>query len=117
MTFLATRAIPIAIPPHGQTAGGHPSPRSRRLFSWHGFDVESPRLWGEISWPTCNARAPRRERDPCNFPREDFHDNSARTLEDTAAHYALFFRVVTAGFINLTAQDQRDMVAYMKLLD
>ena len=46
-----------------------------------------------------------------------FHDNSSRTLEDTAAHYALFFRVVTAGVINLTLQDERDIVAYMKLLD
>ncbi|MEO7134222.1 MAG: hypothetical protein ABI024_08375 [Vicinamibacterales bacterium] len=46
-----------------------------------------------------------------------FHDNSSLTLEDTAAHYALFFRVVTGGLINLTLQDERDMVAYMKLLD
>jgi len=46
-----------------------------------------------------------------------FHDNSAKTLEDVAAHYALFFNVVTAGFINLTPQDQADMVAFMKLLD
>ncbi len=46
-----------------------------------------------------------------------FHDNSAKTLEDVAAHYATFFNVVTGGFIVLTAQDQRDMVAYMKLLD
>lgn len=46
-----------------------------------------------------------------------FHDNSSRTLEDTAAHYALFFRVVTAGLIDLTRQDEQDLVAYMKLLD
>lgn len=46
-----------------------------------------------------------------------FHDNSARTLEDVAAHYARFFDFVTAGFITLTLQDQQDMVAYMKLLD
>ncbi len=46
-----------------------------------------------------------------------FHDNSSRTLADTAAHYALFFRVVTGGLINLTPQDEQDMVAYMKLLD
>jgi cytochrome c peroxidase len=46
-----------------------------------------------------------------------FHDNSALTLEDVAAHYANFFFVVTGGFIQLTEQDQRDMVAFMKLLD
>ncbi len=46
-----------------------------------------------------------------------FHDNSAKTLEDVAAHYALFFNVVTGGFITLSEQDQKDMVAYMKLLD
>lgn len=45
-----------------------------------------------------------------------FHDNSAKTLEDVAAHYALFFRVVSGGLIQLTAQDQQDIVAYLKLL-
>ncbi len=46
-----------------------------------------------------------------------FHDNSAKTLEDVAKHYALFFQIVTGGVINLTPQDQADIVAYMKLLD
>jgi len=46
-----------------------------------------------------------------------FHDNSALTLEEVAAHYANFFFAVTGGFIQLTAQDQRDLVAFMKLLD
>jgi cytochrome c peroxidase len=46
-----------------------------------------------------------------------FHDNSAKTLDDVAAHYANFFAIVTGGFINLTPQDQQDIVAYMKLLD
>jgi cytochrome c peroxidase len=46
-----------------------------------------------------------------------FHDNSAKTLEDVAAHYARFFSFVTGGFITLTPQDQADMVAFMKLLD
>jgi cytochrome c peroxidase len=46
-----------------------------------------------------------------------FHDNSAKTLEDVAAHYATFFAVVTQGFIVLTEQDQTDLVAYMKLLN
>lgn len=45
-----------------------------------------------------------------------FHDNSAKTLDDVAAHYAQFFSVVTGGAIVLDAQDQRDMVAFMKLL-
>jgi cytochrome c peroxidase len=46
-----------------------------------------------------------------------FHDNSAKTLEDVAAHYARFFDFVTGGFIVLTEQDQADIVAFMKLLD
>jgi cytochrome c peroxidase len=46
-----------------------------------------------------------------------FHDNSAKTLEDVAAHYANFFLAVTGGLIQLTPEDQRDMVAFMKLLD
>ena len=46
-----------------------------------------------------------------------FHDNSAKTLEDVAAHYARFFDLVSGGFVILTPQDQADIVAYMKLLD
>jgi cytochrome c peroxidase len=46
-----------------------------------------------------------------------FHDNSARTLEDVAAHYAKFFFVASGGLIQLTPQDEADIVAYMKLLD
>ena len=46
-----------------------------------------------------------------------FHDNSAKTLADVAAHYTRFFSFVTAGFINLTPQDEADIVAFMKLLD
>jgi cytochrome c peroxidase len=46
-----------------------------------------------------------------------FHDNSARNLEAVAAHYALFFSIVSGGAIVLTPQDQADIVAYMKLLD
>jgi hypothetical protein len=46
-----------------------------------------------------------------------FHDNSARTLEDVAAHYAKFFRIASGGLIQLTPGDERDIVAYMKLLD
>ena len=46
-----------------------------------------------------------------------FHDNSAKTLEDVAAHYAKFFNVASGGLITLTKQDERDIVAFMKLLD
>jgi cytochrome c peroxidase len=46
-----------------------------------------------------------------------FHDNSAKTLDDVAAHYAKFFNVASGGLITLTPQDQRDIVAFMKLLD
>ena len=46
-----------------------------------------------------------------------FHDNSAKTLEDVAAHYTRFFNFVTGGFIALTPQDEADIVAFMKLLD
>lgn len=46
-----------------------------------------------------------------------FHDNSAKTLEDVAAHYAKFFSKASHGVIVLTPQDQKDIAAYMKLLD
>jgi cytochrome c peroxidase len=46
-----------------------------------------------------------------------FHDNSAKTLEDVAAHYAKFFNVASGGLITLTPQDERDIVAFMRLLD
>jgi hypothetical protein len=34
-----------------------------------------------------------------------------------AAHYTLFFNIVTQGAIALTVQDEADLVAFMKLLD
>ena len=46
-----------------------------------------------------------------------FHDNSAKTLEAVAAHYTRFFDFVTGGFIQLTPQDEADIVAFLKLLD
>jgi cytochrome c peroxidase len=46
-----------------------------------------------------------------------FHDNSAKTLEDVAAHYTRFFAFVTNNGLQLTPQDEADIVAYMKLLD
>ena len=46
-----------------------------------------------------------------------FHDNSAKTLEDVAEHYAFYFfnSPSTPGFV-FTAQDQADVVAFLKLL-
>jgi len=46
-----------------------------------------------------------------------FHDNSARTLDEVAAYYAKFFTIASGGLITLTLEDQKDIVAYMKLLD
>ena len=45
-----------------------------------------------------------------------FHDNSARTLEDVAAFYADMFANSQEFPVQLTAQDQADMVAYLRLL-
>lgn len=51
-----------------------------------------------------------------------FHDNSAKTLEDVVRHYARFLAIVTDPGIDgdppvdLTEQDQRDIVAFLKLL-
>jgi len=53
-----------------------------------------------------------------------FHDNSAKTLEAVAAHYATFFAIVTdidgpgplPPLIELSDQDQADIVAFMKLI-
>jgi hypothetical protein len=45
-----------------------------------------------------------------------FHDNSAKTLEEVAHHYTIAFQIVSGGFLNLTAEDEADIVAYMKLL-
>ena len=45
-----------------------------------------------------------------------FHDNSAKTLEDLAAHYARFFLTIPSSVI-LSQQDQADIVAYLKLLN
>jgi hypothetical protein len=45
-----------------------------------------------------------------------FHDNSAKTLEDVMVHYAKFFAIVTGGAVQLTPENQADIVAFMKLL-
>ena len=46
-----------------------------------------------------------------------FHDNSAKTLADVAAHYARFFLTLPPPDPILTPQDQADIVAYLKLLN
>ena len=49
-----------------------------------------------------------------------FHDNSAKTLEDVAAHYTRFFLslpVPDEAKIRLTKQDEADIVAFLKLLN
>src|SRR5262245_22267359 len=46
-----------------------------------------------------------------------FHDNSAKTLEDVVAHYTKFFEIVFSGALQLTDQDRKDVVAFLKLLD
>lgn len=43
-----------------------------------------------------------------------FHDNSAKTLEQLAQHYSDYFQIV--GLPPLTAQQQADIIAYLKLL-
>lgn len=51
-----------------------------------------------------------------------FHDNSAAALDDVVKHYAKFFAIIStppgggAPGIDLTPQDQKDIVAYLKLL-
>jgi hypothetical protein len=83
---------PVPGPPPGS---GFPSPP--RAFFANIFKI--PSLWGV--------------KDTAPY----FHDNSAKTLEDVADHYAFFFLTSpsTRGFV-FTAQDQADMVAFLKLL-
>jgi cytochrome c peroxidase len=54
-----------------------------------------------------------------------FHDNSAETLEDVLHHYRTFFAMVSdpdgpgplPPLIDLTDRDQKDIIAFLKLLD
>lgn len=51
-----------------------------------------------------------------------FHDNSAKSLEDVMRHYAKFFALISTPpgggppGIDVTAQDQADIIAFLKLL-
>ena len=88
--------------PDGSTTPISSPDPGRALITGNANDFESanafkiPSLWG----------APR--------TAPYFHDNSAKTLEDVARHYAKFFAAISP--IQLSEQDQKDMVAYMKLL-
>jgi cytochrome c peroxidase len=42
-----------------------------------------------------------------------FHDNSAKTLEDVMNHYGFIFNTIG---IDISDQDKKDIVAFMKLL-
>jgi cytochrome c peroxidase len=81
----------LPAPPPG--SGFPPQPRS---FFANVFKI--PTLWG------VERTAPY------------FHDNSAKTLEDVAAHYATYFRDTPRFGFEFTVQDQSDMVAFLKLL-
>ena len=94
--------IPVMSPDPGRALvtgkiGGPPPDCSTNL---NAFKI--PSLWGV------------RKRGPY------FHDNSAKTLEDVAAHYTRFFLslpVPDEVKIRLTKQDEADIVAFLKLLD
>lgn len=45
-----------------------------------------------------------------------FHDNSAATLEQVVDHYNRFLTLPQFGLPVMSAQDQKDLVAYLKLL-
>ena len=54
-----------------------------------------------------------------------FHDNSAKTLEDVLQHYRPFFHITSdldgpgpqPPLVDLTEQDQRDIIAFLKRLE
>ena len=94
-TFTVTTPDPGAMlndPPPGAPPGVPTPPRS---FFANFFKI--PTLWGV--------------KDTAPY----FHDNSAKTLEELAEHYAFYFRTGTLR-LELTPQDQADMVAFLKLL-
>lgn len=45
-----------------------------------------------------------------------FHDNSAKNFDELMKHYNNFFTVFTNGGLTLSVQDQKDIIAYLKLL-
>ena len=87
----------LGIPLTNPRPRGVPPPFIRHPAFFAGF-FKIPSLWG------VKTTAPY------------FHDNSAKTLEEVAAFYADMFASNSEFPLQLTVQDQADMVAYLKLL-
>jgi cytochrome c peroxidase len=86
----------LGIPLTNPRPPGVPPPSVRHPAFFAGF-FKIPSLWG------VKKTAPY------------FHDNSAKTLEEVAAFYTNMFANVPDS-VQLTPQDEADMVAYLKLL-
>jgi len=87
----------LGIPLTNPRPPGVPPPFIRHPAFFAGF-FKIPSLWG------VTKTAPY------------FHDNSAKTLEEVAAFYTNLFANNPDFPVQLTPQDEADMVAYMKLL-
>jgi hypothetical protein len=87
----------LGIPLTNPRPPGVPPPSVRHPAFFAGF-FKIPSLWG------VKKTAPY------------FHDNSAKTLEEVAAFYTNLFANNPDFPVQLTAQDEADMVAYLKLL-
>ena len=94
------RGLPLRTFDFGGTLVTSPDP-GRALITGNAADANTfkiPSLWG------LRRTAPY------------FHDNSAATLEDVAAHYNTAILLFFGGAFSLSEQDQADIVAFMKLL-
>lgn len=87
----------LGIPLTNPRPPGVPPPSVRHPAFFAGF-FKIPSLWG------VKKTAPY------------FHDNSAKTLEEVAAFYTNLFANNSDFPVQLTAQDEADMVAYLKLI-
>ena len=94
----AVRMPDLGIPLTNPRPPGVPPPTVRHPAFFAGM-FKIPSLWG------VKRTAPY------------FHDNSAKTLEELAAFYSDMFRNGTEFPVQLSAQDEADMVAYLRLLD
>jgi cytochrome c peroxidase len=93
----AVRMPDLGIPLTNPRPPGVPPPFIRHPAFFAGF-FKIPSLWG------VKKTAPY------------FHDNSAKTLEEVAAFYTNLFASNSDFPLQLTPQDEIDMVAYLKLL-
>jgi cytochrome c peroxidase len=93
----AVRMSDIGVPLTNPRPPGVPPPFVRHPAFFAGF-FKIPSLWG------VKKTAPY------------FHDNSVKTLEELAAFYADMFATNPDFPVQLTLQDQADMMAYLKLL-